>query len=214
MRHASHIHLSLHQHGDACTYTRAGKRIVGFSAGLYSTLALDDSGAPHTFTFPLHQHGGACTHTHAGQRTVVISASHYSTLALDDSGASHIHIPPHRHVTHATRAGKRILGISAGRYNTLALDDSGTLHTWGLDGCGSDGHVPAKEEAWKVRQAGGGLQGKQVTAFDSGGLHFICVWGGGVTVRVYLKEGAACRASRSLRLTQVGYTLCVWGRGG
>eukprot|EP00983_Pelagomonas_calceolata_P099212 1158433-Pelagomonas_calceolata.AAC.15 len=65
-------------------------------------------------------------------------------------------------------AGKRIVGISSGRYNTLALDDRGVLHVWGLDGCGSGGMVPARETAWMARPAGGGLEGQQVTAFDSG----------------------------------------------
>lgn len=60
------------------------------------------------------------------------------------------------------------MGISAGRYNTLALDDTGVLYTWGLDGCGSDGRVPARETAYVPRAVGGGLTGQRVTAFDSG----------------------------------------------
>lgn len=71
-------------------------------------------------------------------------------------------------------AGKRIVGISSGRYNVLALDDTGALHMWGLDGCGSEGRVPAKDAAWMARQAGGGLQGQQVKAFDSGARMGAC----------------------------------------
>lgn len=61
------------------------------------------------------------------------------------------------------------MAASAGRYNTLVLDDAGTLYAWGLDGCATEGEVPARGEAWKARPVGGELAGKRVVAFDSGG---------------------------------------------
>jgi hypothetical protein len=72
--------------------------------------------------------------------------------------------------THApTHAGTWIVGASCGRYNCALLDDAGGLHVWGYDGCGTEGVLPAREDAWKAKPVKGELLGKRVVAVDSGG---------------------------------------------
>ena len=149
----SHTHILTQSATRVCCVCCAGKRIVGISAGRYNTLAVDDTGV-------LHAHIRTYSHTH------ILTYSH-----------THIITQSATRVRCVCCAGKRIVGISAGRYNTLALDDTGVLHAWGLDGCGSEGRVPAREQAWVPRPVGGGLVGQQVKAFDSG----VC---GGVGVGV------------------------------
>lgn len=60
------------------------------------------------------------------------------------------------------------MGASCGRYNTQLLDDQGRLHVIGYDGCGSDGVLPERDQAYKARLVQGELTGKKVAAFDSG----------------------------------------------
>jgi len=147
----------------------SGRTVVTVAGGGYHTVALDSTGAVHTWGYNnLGQLGRNNTTDSlipinvntfgslSGRTVVAVTSGFYHTVVLDSTGAVHTwgwnlfgqlgnnsttnSLIPINVSSFGSLSGRTVVAVAAGTRHTLALDNSGVLHTWGNNAYGQLGN--------------------------------------------------------------------------
>ena len=223
----------------------SGRTIVAAAGGTNHTVALDNTGAVHTWGNGANGRLGRNSTTNSlipvnvssfgslsGRTVVAVAIGFDNTLALDNTGAVHTWglntngalgnnstseaLVPINVSSFGSLSGRTVVAAAAGGTHMVALDSTGAVHTWGQNDLGQLGNNSTTASGSRIPvniSTLGSLSGRTVVAVGSGGSHAVAVdstgavhtWGAGVNGRLGINSTTNSRIPVNVSLLPSSY---------